>query len=173
MVTTEDFLQFWAKAIPSLHVHPDDAAELGRNHRALALDTLVGPFMGPVRTAPVVLLTLNGGLAGTGEEKRAAQIPSEREATARNLGGDAPLPAWANNPAGRVWTVKHLKQFYLGYDTASTKVAFINLIPYRSREGAKDTAIAATTTAHAQSHQTPIYDANGHYAGSVHIRAAF
>jgi hypothetical protein len=35
------------------------------------------------------------------------------------------------------------------------------------------TAIAATTTAHAQSHQTPIYDANGHYAGSVHIRAAF
>jgi hypothetical protein len=71
MVTTEDFLQFWAKAIPNLQIHPDDAEALRHNRHSLALDTLVGPFMGPVRTAPVVLLTLNGGLMGNGEEARA------------------------------------------------------------------------------------------------------
>src|SRR5262249_12403512 len=28
-------------------------------------------------------------------------------------------------------------------------------------------AVVTATAAHAQSHQTPVYDANGHYAGSV------
>ena len=141
MVTTEDFLQFWTKAIPNLHVHPDDAAELERNHHALALDTLVGPFMGPVRTAPVVLLTLNPGFS-TGEAREAAQIPAARESMANNLGGDAPLPAWVGNPSGREWTTRRLRQFGLGYEDAEARIAFINLIPYRSREGAKDMRMA-------------------------------
>src|SRR6516225_4584642 len=62
--------------------------------------TLVGPFMGPVRTAPVVLLTLNPGFS-TGEAREAAQIPAARESMANNLGGDAPLPARGSAiPAG-------------------------------------------------------------------------
>jgi hypothetical protein len=54
------------------------------------------------------------------------------------LTGDAPLPAWKGNPAGRRWTEKRLGQFGLGYEGAASKVAFINLIAYRSREGSKD-----------------------------------
>lgn len=38
MVTTEDFLRFWAKAIPSLQIHPDDAVALKANWHTLALD---------------------------------------------------------------------------------------------------------------------------------------
>jgi hypothetical protein len=48
------------------------------------------------------------------------------------------LSTFATNPAGREWTERRLAQFGLSYKTASTKVAFVNLIPYRSREGAKD-----------------------------------
>src|SRR5262249_38396980 len=102
MVTTEDFLKFWAKAVLSLQIHPDDAAALKGNRHTLALDALVGPFMGPVRTAPVVLLTLNGGINGV--ERDEANNPAVRGLMARNLGGDAPLPTFATNPGGREWT---------------------------------------------------------------------
>jgi hypothetical protein len=142
VVTTEDFLRFWAKAIPSLQVHPDDGPALKGNGHELALDTLVGPFMGPLRTASVVLLTLNGGLAGNGIERREAMMPAGREWTAENLGGETPLPSFATNPAGREWTERRLAQFGLSYASAASKVAFVNLIPYRSREGAKDMRMA-------------------------------
>jgi hypothetical protein len=138
LITTEDLVQFWSKAIPSLQVHPEDAATLNANRHALALDALVGPWMGPIRTAPVVLLTLNGGLAGTGEEARAARMPAARESAVNTLSGDAPLPDWVGNPAGRVWTQSRLAQFGLSYAAAATKVAFVNLIPYRSKDGAFD-----------------------------------
>jgi hypothetical protein len=77
MVTTDEFLRFWAKAIASLQIHPDDAEALKSNRHALTLDTLVGPFMGPVRTAPVVLLTLNPGFSGV--EQGEAKMQAVRE----------------------------------------------------------------------------------------------
>jgi hypothetical protein len=143
MTTTENFLDFWARAIPSLKIHPDDAATLNGNHHQLALDTLIGPWMGPLRTAPVVLLTLNGGIADGGAvERYEATLATSREWTARNLRGDLSLPNFATNPAGRKWTEGKLAQFGLSYETAASKVAFVNLIPYRSREGAKDMRMA-------------------------------
>jgi hypothetical protein len=138
VTTTEDLLRFWTKAIPSLQVHPDDAPVLDAYPHSLALDTLVGPWMGPVRTAPVVLLTLNGGIGANGVEVAEAQMPAVREFMVQNLGGDAPLPAFKTNPAGREWTERRLAQFGLSYQAAATKVAFVNLIPYRSRAGSDD-----------------------------------
>ena len=144
MTSTTDYLAFWSKAIPNLHVHPDDEAALKSTPHKFALDTLVGPWMGPIRTAPVVILMLNGGMAGNGEEARAAQMPTARESMAHNLTGDAPLPNWEGigNPAGREWTTRRLNQFGVSYKAASDKVAFVNLIPYRSKEGAKDIRMA-------------------------------
>jgi hypothetical protein len=144
MTTTESLLQFWAKAIPSLQVHPDDVAALDdkRHKHKLARDVLVGPWMGPLRSAPVVLLTLNGKLAGVGVEQREATIPSAREEMARNLLGDAPLPDWRFNRGGREWTEGHFPQFGITYESAAPKVAFINLIAYRSAEGGKDMRMA-------------------------------
>lgn len=136
MVTTEDFLQFWAKAIPSLQVHPDDDIALKSHRHTLELDTLVGPFMGPVRTAPVVLLTLNPGSSGV--EQNEAKMPDVRELVARNPGGEAPLPTFETNPEGLKWTASRLAQFGLSYEVAKLKVAFVNLMPYRSKAGAKD-----------------------------------
>jgi hypothetical protein len=111
MITTDSFLRFWAKAIPSLHMHPDDAAVLRMNSHSFELDALIGPWMGPIQTAPVVLLTLNGGVNGV--EREEAKIPSARDWTAHNLNGDVPLPTFATNPGGRVWTERRLAQFGL------------------------------------------------------------
>jgi hypothetical protein len=144
MISTDDFMKFWSKAIPNLHVHPDDEAALSNNNHEFELNALIGPWMGPIRTAPVVLLTLNGGLMGNGEEARAAQLPAARAFAAHNLTGDAPLPDWhaIGNPAGLGWTTGRLTQFGLSYKQAADKVAFINLIPYKSKEGAKDMPMA-------------------------------
>jgi hypothetical protein len=136
--STDDLVQHWAKAIPDLHIHPDDAEALRTKRHQFELGALVGPWMGPIRTAPVVLLYLNPGLAGTGEEVTSAQDPEVREAMVRNLAGDAPLPSWKGNPAGLGWTDSKLKQFGVTYESASSKIAFVNLIPYRSAEGSKD-----------------------------------
>jgi hypothetical protein len=136
-MNTENLLAFWAKAIPDLQRHPDDCAALAANRHAFALDTLVGPWMGPIATAPVVLLTLNGGLSATGVEAREALTPEARANTARNLAGHAPLPDFATNPGGRSWTEGRLRQFGLTY-ADKARVTFVNLMPYRSREGAQD-----------------------------------
>jgi hypothetical protein len=136
MVTTDEFLQFWAKAIPSLQVHPDDVYALNGNRHTFELDALVGPWMGPLRTAPVVILTTNGKTNPNGVERYEATIPSAREEMARNLQGHAPLPSFATNPGGRKWTAEKLAQFdNLSYEDAAPKVAFVNLMPYRSRDG--------------------------------------
>jgi hypothetical protein len=140
MMTTEEFLAHWQKVVPAgLLVHPDDAPALKSENHYLALDTLVGPFMGPVRTASVILLTLNGGVSGI--EAIIAKEEEEREWFRRNLGGDEPLPDFSRNPGGQKWLARILKQFDLSRDTAANRVAFVNLIPYRSREGAKDAHI--------------------------------
>jgi hypothetical protein len=80
------------------------------------------------------------GIAERTDPPKAAREPQEgvRKLMAHGLGGDAPLPTFATHPAGREWTKHRFAQFGLSYDVASWKVAFVNLIPYRSREGAKD-----------------------------------
>jgi hypothetical protein len=139
MVSNENFFGFWSKAISSLQEHPDDEAALKTNPHGFPLDTLVGPWMGPIRTAPVIILTLNGNLVGNGEEARAAQMPVARAFAAHNLTGDAPLPDWhaIGNPAGLGWTTGRLTQFELSYKDAADKVAFVNLIAYKSKDGSK------------------------------------
>jgi hypothetical protein len=139
--TTETVLQHWMKATPDhLHIHPDDAVALRSNSHAFELDTLVGPWMGPIRTAEVVLLYLNPGVnrAGTGEEVMAAQDSDVRAEMIQNLHGSAPLPSFKSNPKGYKWTTEKLEQFGVSYAAASSKVAFLNLMPYRSDDGSKD-----------------------------------
>jgi hypothetical protein len=135
MITTDKFLQFWAKAIPNLQIHPDEAEALKSNRHNFMLDTMIGPFMGRLCTAPVVLLRLNPGDSKRGDEQREAQMPAVRQQMIDNLAGDAPLPNWATNPKGREWTEMQLRPFGVNYQTATDHVAFVNILAYRSRNG--------------------------------------
>jgi hypothetical protein len=136
-VTSADLVQFWAQC-DNLQAHPADAAMLQSRTHNFGRDPIIGPWMGPIHTAPVVLLTLNGSLAGTGEEAAAMKVQSAREEMARTLQGRAPLYSFQYNPAGRIWTDKRLGAFGLTYQIAADKVAFINLMAYKSRNGADD-----------------------------------
>jgi hypothetical protein len=136
-MTTENYINFWSKCT-DLQEHPDDTAVLKAHQHTHQLQTsvLIDPWRGPIRTAPVILLTLNGGLVGNGEEAVAAQMPAARASMTHNLTGNAPLPNWEGNPAGRGWTERRLNAFGLTYRSAADKVAFVNLISYKSRDGA-------------------------------------
>jgi hypothetical protein len=149
MTTSDNFFDFWARAIASVsasagtQVHPDDRVTLATNSHEFVLDALIGPWMGPLRTAPVVLLTLNGGIGDGGEvERREASFPDARAWMAKNLEGNSSLPSFATNPGGRRWTEGKLAQFGLSYESAASKVSFVNLIAYRSKNGAKDMRMA-------------------------------
>ena len=130
--------------------------------------------MGPVRTAPVVLLTLNGGLNGVEQD--------EAKITCR-AGANGPESRWGCSVAyvcdqsgGREWTERRLAQFGLRYKTASTKVAFVNLIPYRSREGAKDLRmlerLESTRLVRAWAHDTLFLEAEAGKRVVVYLRSA-
>jgi hypothetical protein len=139
--TTERLLEHWAKATPDhLHIHPDDSDALRSNNHQFELGALVGPWMGPLRTASVVLLYLNPRIhpANTGEEVKSAQNSETREEMIRTLHGSAPLFSFKTNPKGLEWTTARLGQFVITYEAASSKVAFLNLMPYRSTDGSED-----------------------------------
>jgi hypothetical protein len=120
LITTDHSLKFWWKAANSLQQHPDDEAVLRTKRHHFRLDTLVGPFQGPVRTAPVVLLTLNPGWSGV--EPGEAKMPKVREAMVCNLKSDAPLTWFETNPEGLKWTRSVVQQFGVTYDRARMKV---------------------------------------------------
>jgi hypothetical protein len=137
--TTERLLQHWAKATPDhLHIHPDDADALRSNSHGFELRVGVGAWMGPIRSAPVVLLYLNGGLSDPEQVIRASQDTETREETIRTLHGSAPLFSFKTDPGGRKWTTARLGQFGVTYDSAASKVAFVNLMPYKSRNGSEN-----------------------------------
>jgi hypothetical protein len=56
----------------------------------------------------------------------------------RTLHGSAPLFSFKTNPKGLEWTTARLGQFVITYEAASSKVAFLNLMPYRSTDGSED-----------------------------------
>jgi hypothetical protein len=70
---------------------------------------------------------------------RASQDTETREETIRTLHGSAPLFSFKTDPGGREWTTARLGQFGITYGSAASKVAFVNLMPYKSRNGSQDT----------------------------------
>jgi hypothetical protein len=94
--------------------------------------------MGPISEAPVVLLYLNGGLGNRAEVISASQDAETREEMIRTLHGGAPLFSFRTNPLGRIWTDGKLGQFGLTYQSAATKVAFVNIMAYKSQNGGED-----------------------------------
>jgi hypothetical protein len=138
-VSTQDLLNFWRDGIPNLHIHPADADALRSNDHQFDLRVGVGAWMGPISTAEVVLLYLNGGLSNPEQVIKASQDPETREEVVRTLQGSAPLFSFKTDPGGREWTTARLGQFGVTYDSGATKVAFVNLMPYKSRNGSEDT----------------------------------
>jgi hypothetical protein len=86
--------------------------------------------MGAARDAQITLLYANGGRSP--EDCNVGAIKAWLPSYAHHLSGEAPLPLFENHPPARKWTQAHIKAFGMPYEDARTKIAFLNIVPYKT-----------------------------------------
>lgn len=94
-----DIFKFWAQLRPGETVHPADKEIFRRLHperHGFQLKCLPGGFVGPLRTAPIVLLYLSPGFSDF--DVIEAKSREGREYHFRKLTGRTPLPEDESRP---------------------------------------------------------------------------
>jgi hypothetical protein len=130
----QGLFEFWAEAAKTNFMfHPADKPVLDKyaKYYSFPLDTLVGPLMGPAENAPITLLYANGGRSD--EDFDPDYIETSLPSYGHHLSGQAALPFFENHPPARRWTEARIKPFGLSYARARDKVAFLNIVPYKSK----------------------------------------
>jgi hypothetical protein len=126
-----DIFDFWSQIGPADHIHPADRDSFaqypthGFDHRGLP-----GCFMGPLRTASVVLLYLSPG-ADDGAD---ADSQVNRQRQMRMRGGYESLPSPNDNEATWRWWSSRTACFDKDWDFLRTRMAFLNIGAYHSKE---------------------------------------
>jgi hypothetical protein len=124
-----DIFEFWSSVDPMAYVHPADAAVFNRvpNH-GFDLSVLPGCFMGPLRTAPVVLLFLSPGL-----DEGDRPTPALIEWNSRTRSGTEPLVGESTQQPTYRWWTKRTRFLEDDPDSLADKVAVLNIGAYHSR----------------------------------------
>ena len=125
-----DIFDLWAEMPAEARGHPRDVAVLQRAEHRFEPDGLPCPFMGPLRTAPVVLLFLSPGF-DEGARLHAASGPGrlwyEEQRT-----GTRPLPSQEENAPGWKWWTNTVRQFDIEESVARDRIAFLDINAYPS-----------------------------------------
>jgi hypothetical protein len=125
-----DIFDFWAGLPGTATEHPADKDVLARVRHHFDLSCLVGAYRGPLRTAPVVMLFLSPGLV---ESDRAhAKTVEGQNYYVRMRSGNCPLPTEDEHEAAWQWADRILRQFGCEYESARSKVSFLNICAYKS-----------------------------------------
>ena len=124
-----DIFEFWSAVDPKARIHPADEAVFKRvpNH-GFDLDALPGCFMGPLRTAPVVLLFLSPGL-----DEGDKPTPELIEWNSRTRRGAEPLVGASIQEPNYRWWTRRTKFLGYGPNLLADKVAVLNIGAYHSR----------------------------------------
>lgn len=124
-----DIFEFWREVAPNAHVHPADGEVFARvrNH-GFDLSALPGCFMGPLRTAPVVLLFLSPGSSDMDRPTRAL-----RQWHRRTRSGSEPLVSRAIHASAYRWWTQRTMCFECEPDELAGKVAVLNIGAYHSK----------------------------------------
>lgn len=128
---TIDIFDFWSHIKPCERVHPADREvfdRVGRNGHGLDLRCLPACFVGPLRTAPVVLLFLSPGFVEE-DLKDARSEKGRTKYVERRTGRQAVLPEWT----GYKWFASRIKAFDLDVSEACKKIAVLNIGAYHSK----------------------------------------
>jgi hypothetical protein len=138
MTQHEEIFECWSPSeiTPDARKHPRDIAFLERTQPAFDFSGLPGCFMGPLRTAPVVLLYSAPGPWDPADSVGARAIAMQNWC-ARTRTGTEPLPDDRFWPDCWKWWKAHTKRFG-DWQNLKTKVAFLNLMPYHMRGDFKD-----------------------------------
>jgi hypothetical protein len=132
-----EYFVFWSKIGPADHVHPADHEWFARNpNHGFDLRGLPGCFMGPLKTAPVVLLYLSPG-ADDGAD---AECKANQQRQSRMRAGNEPLPSYADNEATWKWWKSRTDCFGEDWEFLRSRVAFLNIAAYHSTN-VKNTAV--------------------------------
>lgn len=135
-----DIFKFWSRIRPHELVHPADRGVLSRVRHGFDLKCLPGSFMGPLRTAPVVLLYLSPGFSEQDYED--AKSPSARRRCAKQRKGFVSLPSKEDHePAWKWWTSR--TRIFGKPEDLCNHVAFLNIGAYHSRTFADAPLLAA------------------------------
>lgn len=135
-----EYFDFWSKIGPADHVHPADRAWFARNpNHGFDLRGLPGCFMGPLKTAAVVLLYLSPG-ADDGSD---AECDVNRQRQSRMRTGNEPLPSYTDNETTWKWWKSRTDCFREDWEFLRSRVAFLNIAAYHS-VNVKNTALLLT-----------------------------
>lgn len=128
-----DLFQFWADVPGDSHWHPADQDTLGRTVHNFQLQCLPGPFKGKLRTAPVVILTLSPGFNKDYDVNHALSQDGQRYYFCSRT-GKRDLPAETEHQESAKWSAGIIRQFGIEYEDARSKVAILNITPYKSKD---------------------------------------
>jgi hypothetical protein len=143
---TTYIFEFWQGVPGDAKVHPEDRAVFGRissdadQGHGFNLNCLPSPFAGPLRTAPVVMLYLNPGLAPQDEQE--ADDPSAQERQFKQRQGDAALPGEEDYASAWKWWSERTKRFG-ELSQFRDRIAFLNIAPYHSTDFRDPAMLAA------------------------------
>jgi hypothetical protein len=144
----DDIFQFWDQVGPSAFVHPLDEAvfrRLGPKGHGFFPAGCPGNFMGPLKTASVVLLYMSAGLSP--EYVALASSPKGRQYLCERRKGQQPLPD-ITMPGGS-WWLERTKCFEVPASTIASNVAFLNISAYQSKTMQNPELLAALPSSRA------------------------
>ena len=125
-----DLFEFWQECPPDARIHPADQKVFDRvpNHGFEVENALPGCFMGPLQTAPVVLLFLSPGL-DDGDRPN----PELVEWHVRSRSGREPLVADHVHPPAHGWWTQRTKFLNRPAEECAEKIAILNIGAYHSK----------------------------------------
>ena len=126
-----DIFQFWSEVGESDKVHPKDRYVLDRVRYNFDLKCLPGCFMGPLRTAPVVLLYLSPGWHESDIVEATSPEGCDRHYQRRK--GCQSLPGPDDHRATWEWWRARTRVFG-EWEQLRTKIAILNICAYHSKE---------------------------------------
>jgi hypothetical protein len=139
MVT--DIFEFWSQIGPREKIHPADAdvfRRLGESH-GFPHTALPGHFMGPLKSAPIVMLYISPGLDAFDEVFAKTDEGVMWHADQRKGDGHLPL---GNSGPGVAWWLARTKRFGASPEVRASNIAILNIGAYHSKE-MKDTELLA------------------------------
>lgn len=128
----EDIFQFWSRIPDGTFAHPDDRQVLKRVSHRFELDCLPIGFVGPLRTASLVLLFLSPGY--TAFDRQHASEDAGRAWYRGQRSGSAPLPKEAEHAPAYRWWSRVVRQFGFDPDSKANKIAVLNIGAYHSEK---------------------------------------
>jgi hypothetical protein len=143
-----DLFDFWAAVGPSDHVHPADRDVLDRvvDH-GFNLNCLPACFLGPLRTAPIVLMFLSLGLADEDIAEAATQRGQKRYMELR--AGLQPLPGPEEHKVAWRWWASRTRCFGGKWQRLRTKIATLEICAYHSQKFSDFPLLAALPSSRA------------------------